>query len=137
MPKLTASLPDLDLPRFDPPKVDVPDAIASAMNAAGIRRPSPRRWPFALAGVVAAGVAGWAILNNESMRARISEIVGSIRQRIATMRSPASEFEPIAFPAAETMPIEPSAVPEYETPETPDYPAGLGTDKVEELSASR
>ncbi len=127
MATLTAALPDLDLPKFDPPKVDVPDAIASAMDAAGIRRSSPRRWPLALAGVVAAGVAGWAILSNESLRARISEAIGTIRQRVDSMRSPASEFEPIAFPAAETKPIEPGPMAEYETPDSADYPDGLGS----------
>ena len=127
MATLSNVLPDLDLPKFDAPRVDVPDAIASAMNAAGIRRSSPRRWPFALAGVVAAGVAGWAILSNESIRARINEAVASVRERVASMRSPSNEFEPIAFPAAETKPIEPGPMAEYEIPETPDYPDGLGS----------
>lgn len=126
MATLTASLPDLDLPRFDPPKVDMPEVFANAMNAAGIRRSSPRRWPFALAGIVVAGVAGWAVLNNEAIRSRLTEAVQSVRQRFAAMRSPNDNLESIAFPAAETMPIEPSPVAEYETPEAADYPAGLG-----------
>ena len=128
MPTLTDALPDIDLSKFEPPRLDVPNAVAGALDAAGIRRASPRRrWPLAFAGVLAASLAGWVILNNEALRARLNEVIGSIRQRITTMRSPADDFEPIAFPAAETKPIEPSALTEFETPETADYPPGLGS----------
>jgi hypothetical protein len=131
MPTFTAALPDIDLSKLEPPRLGVPDAVAGALDAAGIRRASPRRrWPLAVAGVVAASLAGWAILNNEAIRARVSEAIGSIRQWVATMRAPTTELEPIAFPAAETKRIEPGLVAEYDTPEAADYPAGLGSAEV-------
>jgi hypothetical protein len=121
-------VPNIDLPNIEPPRLDVPEAIAGALDAAGIRRRSPwRRRPLALAGIVAAALAGWAILNNEAIRARLNESIGSIRQWISTMRSPVSDLEPVAFPAAETKPIEPGPMAEYETPEVADYPPGLGS----------
>jgi hypothetical protein len=128
MPTLTDALPDIDLSKFEPPRLDIPDAVAGALDTAGIRHASPRRrWPLAFAGVLAASLAGWAVLNNESIRTRLNEVLDSIRQRISTMRSPVIELEPVAFPAAETKPIEPSLVAEYETPEVADYPPGLGS----------
>jgi hypothetical protein len=128
MPTLTAAIPDIDLSKLEPPRLDVQDAVAGALDATGIRRTSPRRrWPLAFAGVLAASLAGWVILNNDTIRARLNEVIGSIRERITAMRSPADDVEPVAFPAAETKPIEPGPVDEYETPETADYPPGLGS----------
>jgi hypothetical protein len=119
------SVANFEWPTVDLSSIDVGKAVAGAAAAVHIgRRRSRRRWPLAVGGLLAAGMAGWVVLGNEAARARIAGAVGAIRERIAAARwNRHGELEmdaddPIAFPAAETALIEATEF---------DYPAGLGS----------
>lgn len=136
-------LPDVDLPeavsKFEWPKiglssVDVGKAMAGAAAAAHIGRRARRpRWPLVVGGLIVAGLAGWAILSNEALRARLARGAGAIRERISAMRSSRSNqleidrAHPIAFNAAETAPIEAAPYTDSTTIDATGYPAGLGS----------
>lgn len=142
-------MPDVDLPdsvtkrdwpKFDMPDVDLGKAVAGAAAAAHIGRRSPRRWPFAVAGLIVAGVATAAILSNETIRARISSGLDALRERFAAMRSTGYDEldidrdDAVAFDAAPTAPItETSPYSEGSALDTTaDYPAGLGSNGHED-----
>ena len=143
-------LPDVDLPRFERPRIDLPEAIskfewpkidlssvdvgkamAGAAAAAHIGRRARRpRWPLVVGGLIVAGLAGWAFLSNEALRARLARWAGVIRERISAVRSDRYDRleidrdHPIAFPAAETAPIDATG-----------YPAGLGSNNGDGIPA--
>jgi hypothetical protein len=142
MPELSVKeirLPDVDLPRLEWPKVDlssvdVGKAIAGAAAAAHIGRRARRpRWPLVVGGLIVAGLAGWAILSNEALRARLASGAGAIRERISAVRSKRYDqleidrAHPIAFNAAETAPIEAGQYTDNTTIDATGYPAGLGS----------
>ena len=132
--------------------IDLPEAISKLESAAGDgsaivvekagaraaavthvgRRAYPRRWPMRLGRLALAGMAGWAILRNPSMHARLARTVNALRARISAERTKWStrrgidRSHPIAFDAAETAPIQ---APPYAdgTSVVTDYPAGLGS----------
>jgi hypothetical protein len=149
-------LPDVDVTKLERPKIELPDAvskfewpkidlssmdlgkaIAGAVAAAHIgsraRRP---RWPLVVGGLIVAGFVTWAILTNETIRARLASGASAVRDRLASMRADADDGldvdhdAPIAFNAAETAPME---VPPYAEGSTDaagtDYPEGLGIDR--------
>ena len=145
-------LPDVDLSKLERPKIDLPEgvsklewpridlssidvgkAMAGAAAAAGLTRRASRRWPLAVGGLIVAGLASWAILSNEALRARLAGKVQAVRDRITEMRSSRYDGleidaeEPIAFTAAETSPIEPAPFSEGTTIDATGYPAGLGS----------
>lgn len=146
-------LPDVDLPRLERPRIDLAEAVskfewpkidlssvdvgkamAGAAAAAHIGRRAQRpRWPLVVGGLIIAGLAGWAILSNEALRARLARRAGAIRERISAVRSKRYDRleidrdNPIAFPAAETAPIEPSPLTDSPTIDATGYPAGLGS----------
>jgi hypothetical protein len=135
------SLSEMRMPEVDLPDVDLGKAVAGAAAAAHIGRRSPRRWPFAVGGLIVAGVATAAILSNESLRAKISSGLDALRERFSAMRSSSSYDEldidrddPIAFDAAQTAPItETSPYSEGSTLDTTaDYPSGLGANGHED-----
>ena len=154
-------LPDVDLPRLERPRIDLPEAVskfewpkidlssvdvgkalAGAAAAAHIGRRAQRpRWPLAVGGLIVAGLAGWAILSNEALRARLASGAGAIRERISMVRSnwydrlEINGDDPIAFPAAETAPIEVSPYTDSTTIEATGYPAGLGSNNGDEIPA--
>jgi len=121
---LPESVSNFEWPTVDLSSVDVGKAVASAAAAMhiGPRRSRPR-WPLALGGLLAAGMAGW-LVGNDPARARIARAVRATRERIATARSnrqvgrETDTQDPIAFPSAETALTEPIEF---------DYPAGLGS----------
>ena len=134
-------MPDVDLPKVERPKFDLPDigkAVAGAAAAAGIVRRSRPRWPFAVGGLILAGMVTAAILSNETIRTRIAAGIEALRERLAAMRSTDNELdvdqdEPIAFDAASTAPIETSPFSEGSTAEaSADYPSGLGSNGHED-----
>ena len=138
-------MPDVDLskverPKLDMPSIDIGKAVAGAAAAAGIARRSRPRWPFAVGGLILAGVATAAILSNETIRAKIASGLEALRERITAMRSTEydgldiDQDEPVAFDAASTAPItETSPYSEGSTADaTADYPTGLGSNGHEE-----
>jgi hypothetical protein len=136
-------MPDVDLPKVERPRFDLPDigkAVAGAAAAAGIVRRSRPRWPFAVGGLILAGLATAAILSNETLRAKIAGGIEALRERVTAMRSTdieeldVDQDEPVAFDAAKTASItETSPYSEGSTAEaTADYPAGLGSNGHED-----
>jgi len=130
-------MPEVDLPKVDRPKFEMPDidlgkAVAGAAVAAGIRRRSRRRWPFAVGALVVAGLAT-AIVTNESLRNRVAGAIDALRDRLWGMRD--SRYDALdidrddtfAFDAAETAPIETSPLTDPSSSGTADYPTGLGS----------
>ena len=154
MPTISAlRAPTFEMPRVEPPKLPVPEAIArmelptfdapnvdlgaTASDLAemvGLRRPARRsRWFFALGGLILAAAAGWGLLRSPGARARSQQVVRSVRERISSIRPNPWDLDvgdpadPIAFPAAETKPIPPDRWNDSEDLVTPDYPDGLGS----------
>jgi hypothetical protein len=134
------SLSEMRMPEVELPDVDLGKAVAGAAAAAHIGRRSSRRWPFAIAGLIAAGVATAAILSNETIRAKISSGLDALRERFSMMRSSSYddlELEPdetVAFDAAPTASItETSPYSEGSALDTTaDYPTGLGSNGQED-----
>lgn len=140
--RLPEAVSKFEWPEIDLSSVDVGKAMAGAAAAAHIgRRAQRRRWPLAVGGLIVAGLAGWAILSNEALRTRLASAVGAIRERISAVRSTwydrheIDRDDPIAFPAAETAPIEASPYPESTTIDATDYPAGLGSNNGDAIPA--
>ena len=136
-------MPDVDLPKVERPKFDLPDigkAVAGAAAAAGIGRRSRSRWPFAVGGLILAGLATAAILSNESIRARIAAGFEAVRERVSAMRSTdydrldIGQDEPIAFDATPTAAITETSPYSEGSPAdaTADYPSGLGSNGHED-----
>jgi hypothetical protein len=138
-------MPDVDLPdavtkRDWMPDVDLGKAVAGAAAAAHIGRRSPRRWPFAVAGLIVAGVATAAVLSNETIRTRISNGFDALRERFYAMRSSGYDEleidrdEVVAFDSAETAPItDPTPYTDDAVLDTTaEYPSGLGSNGHED-----
>ena len=118
----------MNLPAIDMPDVDVSRALPDVAVATGLRPARRSQLPVAIAGLIVAGMAGWAILSSQQLRNRLAGLARSVRERISSMRS--SEWDqgdPIAFPAAETKPIQPEPWDRRENADAPDYPEGLGS----------
>ena len=138
--ELPDSVTKRDWPKFDMPDVDLGKAVAGAAAAAHIGRRSPRRWPFAVGGLIVAGVAAAAILSNETIRARISSGLDALRERISAMRSTSYDEldidrdDPVAFDAADTAAIvDVSPYSEGSALDTTaEYPSGLGSNGHED-----
>ncbi len=136
--ELPDSLTKRDWPKFEMPDVDLGKAVAGAAAAAHIGRKSRSRWPFAVGGLILAGLATAAILSSETIRAKIASGIEALRERVATMRSTdydgldIDQDEPIAFDAAPTAPIETSPFSEGSLGDTTDYPSGLGSNGHED-----
>jgi hypothetical protein len=134
------TLSEMRMPEVEMPDVDLGKTVAGVAAAAHIGRRSPRRWPFAVGGLIVAGVATAVILSNETIRARITSGIDALRERFNAMRSSGyDELEidrddTVAFDAAQTAPI--ADVTPYSEGSaldtTADYPAGLGSNGHED-----
>ncbi|CAN5654226.1 hypothetical protein BH20CHL7_BH20CHL7_04230 [soil metagenome] len=107
---------DVDLSRFDPrnvelpdidlSRVDVPKAIAGAAAAAGLRPRQASRKPLVIGVAVVIGVAGFALLTSTAIRSRLAALATQARDRVAEWRGSMDTFdaddEVVAFDAAET-----------------------------------
>jgi hypothetical protein len=140
-------MPDVDLPdsvtkrdwpKFEMPDVDLGKAVAGVAAAAHIGRRSRSRWPFAVGGLIIAGVATAAILSNETIRAKIAGAFEALRERVSAMRSTdydqldIDQDDPIAFDAADTAPITETSPYSEGTTDTAPYPSGLGSNGHED-----
>jgi len=131
---LPESVSKFEWPRIDLSSVDVGKAMAGAAAAAHIGRRARRpRWPLAIGGLMVGGLVAWAVLTNETFRARLAGGANALRERFAAMRS--SEYDnleierddTIAFSAAETAPIEASPYADGSATDVTGYPEGLGS----------
>lgn len=136
---LPDSVTKRDWPKFEMPSMDIGKAVAGAAAAVHIGRRSRRsRWPFAVGGLIIAGLATAAILSNETIRAKIAAGLEALRDRISSMRSTdydeldIDRDDPIAFDAADTAPIEASAFSEGSMVDATGYPSGLGSNGHED-----
>jgi hypothetical protein len=133
--------PDIDLTRIERPNIDLSSrSIGRAVTALAVAlRLAPRtrrpRWPFAVAGLVVAGVAAAAILSNAAVRARLSGGAAALRERVTAMRSgdagtlDVGSDDAVAFASAETAKIEASPFTDATAIDATGYPTGLGIDQ--------
>jgi hypothetical protein len=134
-------MPDWDLSRIDRPKmpdrmakVDLGKAVAGVVAMTPFRPKRSRpRWPFAVGGLIVAGVATAAVLSNQALRDRIANAIEAVRARIAAMRQDdlleIDVDDPVAFTAADTAPIEdPLPYADGTTADVTGYPDGFGAD---------
>jgi hypothetical protein len=134
------TLSEMRMPEVDLPDVDLGKAVAGAAAAAHIGRRSRRRWPFAVTGLIVAGVATAAVLSNETLRAKISSGIDALRERFNAMRSSGYDEldidrdDPVAFDAAQTAQIGDVTPYSEGSPldTTADYPSGLGSNGHED-----
>ena len=126
-------LPKIDLSDIDMPKVDVGKAVLGAATAVGLAKPRRARWPYLVVAGVAVAAAGWALMNAEAIRTRLSRAATWANDQLAAIRSEDEFDKPVAFTAAPTAPIahpadtslSPSATTDNPS-STSDYPDGLG-----------
>lgn len=139
---------DVDLSRFDPRKVELPDidlsrvdvprAIVGAAEAAGLVRPRrASRRPLMIGAVVVAGLAGFALLTSTAIRARLAALAAQVRDRVAAWRGSMdaldADDEVVAFDAAETAGVATSAFADGVAGDTTPFdgpsslPDGLGS----------
>ena len=133
-------LPKVDLSEIEMPRIDVGKAVLGAATAAGIVRQRRARWPYLVAAGVAVAVAGWAVMNMDAIRTRLSRASTWAGEQVRTMQSGGRDDydEPVAFTAAVPAPIaHPADISSSSSATTdhPDYPEGLGASS-ESLSTS-
>jgi hypothetical protein len=148
---LPDSVTNFEFPKFEMPSVDVGKAVKDAKSAVGdaasavsdaasnvhIGRPQRRsRLPFAVVGLVAAGLIGWIVFSQETIRARLAAGSRALRVQMAAVREgiargKADHDDAVAFTASETAPMVTSPLddtPGYGS----DYPSGLGSNNGDE-----
>lgn len=129
----------VELPSIDISQLDLAGTIQDAAAVAGFPRPASRlRLPVALGGLLLAGAAIWALMSRPQLRTRLRDLGNSMRGRISSMRSNAFDLapaDPIAFPEADTKPIQPAPWDGGENNEAPDYPEGLGSREEGQISS--
>jgi hypothetical protein len=120
-------LPKVDLPEIEIPKVDVGKAVLGVATAAGLVKRRRSRWPYLLGAGVVVAVAAWAV-TNAAIRERLTQAVTAIGERVQAMRGGGQDQEPMAFPAAQTAPINEPANLSVPPASNPDYPEGFGAE---------
>jgi hypothetical protein len=129
----------VDLPEIDLSNVDIPKAVATAAQAAGIVRSTRRpRLPFVIGGLITLALVGFALMTSPLVRPRLTALGQKVKERIDERRAAgaieAGPDEAYAFDAAVAVPIEPSAfstmAPDEGSPfdGSSDLPDGLGAD---------
>lgn len=125
-------LPKFEMPDVDLSRLDVPKAVTSAAQSAGLMKKRRSRVPFVIGGLITLGLLVWAALRSPTVQERVRTVAHDAREKIDAMRAQA-DLEAHAFDAADTMPVEGSAY--ADTPigaESPfdgpsDLPTGLGS----------
>ena len=117
-------VPDLttiERPELAMPDIDLGKAVTGVAVAVGLARPARPRWPYVLAGAALVALGSWLIaLNRKAVQERIAQAVDASRARMTN--HDLAHGEAVAFPAAETAPIEPSMTNGTGS----DHPDGLG-----------
>ena len=112
---------------------DAGKAVSEA--AAGVHigpRSRTSRWPFAIVGLLAAAAAGWMVLTNTALRARLADGARAVRRQASDLRTNVSRSlaarreDAIAFPASPTASMDSTAFGDG-TGDATDYPNGLGS----------
>jgi hypothetical protein len=105
--------------------------------AARMGRPSRRpRRPLAI-GFVLVGLAGWIVLRSEALRGQVLSAAHALAGRVSAAWSgwqgngESDRERPVAFTAAEPMPIEAPAYSDKRTAGATGYPAGFGIETAE------
>ena len=113
LPKVDLSkveLPKVDLPKVELPKAnDVSKALVGAATAVGLVKPRPRRWPYFVAAAAAVAAIGWIAMNWSTVRDWWDRIASRMSRRMNAIQAEDEWDEAVAFPAAETKPIESSS----------------------------
>ena len=124
-------MPDFEIPnvsKIDVSKIDVPKALTtaatSAATAVGLMKPARPRWPYALGAGLLLAAGAVIAMNWPAVRARLESAASMAAERVAEMRAGGQTGDPVAFPAADTAPQQPS---ETTGAVGADYPDGLGT----------
>lgn len=124
-------LPKFEMPDVDLSRLDVPKAVTSAAQSAGLMKRRRSRTPFVIGGLVTIALLIWAALRSPSVQERVKTVAKDARERIDAMRTP-DDMEAQAFDAADTMAVEGSPFSDapigsgspFDGPS--DLPAGLG-----------
>jgi hypothetical protein len=95
--KSRADLASIDIPKAVS-NLDLPKAIAAPLVAAGIvKPPRRRRWPYALVGVIVAGIVATFLVKQASGRMRMGETTRAARERAeAITDGDGATFDPLA-----------------------------------------
>ena len=121
-------MPEFEMPDIDVSKIDVPKALSaaatSAATAVGLIKPARPRWPYALGAGLLIAAGAVIAMNWTAIRARLEAAATMAGERVAEMRRGGTTGDPVAFPAADTAPQQPS---ETTGKVGADYPDGLGT----------
>lgn len=88
----------LELPRIDLSRIDLAAAANAAVERTPLRRQRPSRLPMVVAGLVIAGLSTLAVMNLGWVRARVTELVESVRNRLDAARVNDS-LEPVQLDA--------------------------------------
>lgn len=86
-------LPDvmanLEMPKINLPRIDLARAASDVAVAVHLKPRRRSRWPWAIGGVIVAGVVagGWVLLTNNVVRERLERVVDGIRERFDAMRT--------------------------------------------------
>ena len=109
---------DVDLSRLDPRKLDLPDMsditrelskvdVPAALATIGIVRRSPRpRAPFIIGGLIALGVAAFAIARSPMVRPKLETFAQRAREEFDARRLAREERTAIERRASEPQPVE-------------------------------
>lgn len=137
-----------EVPKVDLPDVDIPRAIATAVEATGIRRdPRRSRLPFVIGGLITLGLVGFALLTSPLVRPRLADLGQKVKLRLDARRSTedaeAGSPDARAFDSAVAVQIEPAAFAEaapadgspFDGPS--DLPKGLGADQTPAETTAR
>ena len=119
-------LPKVDLSSIEVPKVDLGKAVADAAIAVGLAKPRRSRWPYVVAAGVIVALAGWAVMNSELIRERISRTRSWIMDRSGSIETDEFDREPVAFTATPTAPLDQPSIDSVSGEIGSDYPDGLG-----------
>ena len=90
-------LSKLDMPKVDVSKIDLPRTVHTAAQAAGLVRARRSRTPFILGGLVTLAVVGFALATSPVLRPRLEAMARRARQLLDERRAAWGDHEPVAM----------------------------------------